>query len=215
MAEEDNVVVKDVNHIHPLPDFVQEGIDYIPSNLFEGKENFLKTLTIFLERLESIDKKMVEMAEMRTILNAEGENLDEIGRQLGIFRNGLNDPEYRAVILILTGNNSKSGTRADIIATLKQLFGDEGVTTYKGHNYRLDINIFNTCMEVTDILPQILDMLPLVTHLRVVENNGYPFGFEGDNQAFGWSSVWDERPSGAGGMTSLVYVSDDEDPFFS
>lgn len=209
MAEE--VVLKDVNHIHPLPDFVKGGFDYLPSDIFNGKENFEKTLRILLERLEFIDKKMVELAELRTTLNAEDAILDEIGRQLGIYRNGLNDPEYRAVIMILTGNNSKSGTRADIIATLKQLFGEDGVTTYKGYNYRLDINIFNTCMEVTDILPEIIDMLPLVTHLRVVENEGYPFGFNGDAQAFGFASVYDSERTGAGGMSTLVYVSDDEE----
>lgn len=209
MAEE--VVLKDVNHIHPLPNFVQDGFDYIPSGIFDGKDNFQTTLRILLERLEFIDKKMVELAELRTTLNAEDAVLDEIGRQLGIYRNGLNDPEYRAVIMILTGTNAKSGTRADIISTLKQLFGDDGVTTYKGYNYRLDINIFNTCMEVTDILQQIVEMLPLVTHLRVVENDGYPFGLEGDAQAFGFASVYDADRFGTGGMSTLIYVSDDEE----
>lgn len=209
MAEE--VELKDVNHIHPLPNFVQDGFDYLPSGIFDNKENFQTVLRILLERLEFIDKKMVELAELRTTLNASDAILDEIGKQLGIYRNGLNDPEYRAVIMILTGNNSKSGTRADIISTLKQLFGDDGATTYKGYNYRLDINVFNTCMEITDILPQILDMLPLVTHLRLVENNGYPFAFEGDAQAFGFASVYDSDRTGAGGMSTLIYVSDDEE----
>lgn len=209
MAEE--VALKDVNHIHPLPNFVQDGFDYLPSGVFDNKENFQTVLRILLERLEFIDKKMVELAELRTTLNASDAILDEIGKQLGIYRNGLNDPEYRAVIMILTGNNSKSGTRADIISTLKQLFGDDGATTYKGYNYRLDINVFNTCMEITDILPQILDMLPLVTHLRLVENNGYPFAFEGDAQAFGFASVYDTERTGAGGMSTLIYVSDDEE----
>lgn len=210
MADEDSQV-KDVNHIHPLPDFVRGGFDYLPSDIFKDKENFNTVLRILLERLESMDQKMVELAELRTTLNATDENLDEIGKQLGIYRNGLNDPEYRAVILILTGNNAKSGTRSDIIATLKQLFGDEGVTTYKGYNYRLDINVFNTCMEIPDILPQIIDMLPLVTHLRLVENQGYPFGMEGDEQAFGFSSVYDSNRQGAGGLSTLIYVSDDEE----
>lgn len=209
MAEE--IVLKDVNHIHPLPDFVQGGFDYVPSDIFDGKENFEQTLRILLERLEFIDKKMVELAELRTTLNAEDAILDEIGRQLGIYRNGLNDPEYRAVIMILTGNNSKSGTRADVISTLKQLFGEDGVTTYKGYNYRIDINIFNTCVEVPEILQQIVDMLPLVTHLRVVENQGYPFGFNGDNEAFGFASVYDTDRTGTGGMSTLIYVSDDEE----
>lgn len=207
----DEIVLKDVNHIHPLPDFVQGGLDYLPRSAFENKEQLLHIMKIFIERLEYIDKKMVELAELRTTLNATDENLDEIGRQLGIYRNGLNDPEYRAVITILTGNKSKSGTRSDVIATLKQLFGEGGVTTYKGYNYRVDINVFNTCMEIPDILPQILDMLPLVTHLRLVENVGYPFGMEGDEQAFGFASVYDSNRTGAGGLSTLIYVSDDEE----
>lgn len=204
---------KDVNHIHPLPDFVSGGINYLPPEIFNGKDNIQKVLKIFLERLELIDQKAVQLAEMRTIINAEGDTLDEIGRQNGIYRNGLNDPEYRAVIIILTGNGAKSGTRSEIISTLKQLFGEEGVTTYKGRNYRMDINIFNTCVEVDLILGEILNMLPLVTHLRVVENEGYPFGFDGDEQAFGWASVYDSQRTGAGGLSTLVYVSDEEDPF--
>jgi len=211
MADDSEQQTKDVNHIHPLENFIQDGVDYLPSEAFTDKTNINKVLRIFLERLEEIDKKMVELAELRTTLNATDTNLDEIGNQLGIYRNGLNDPEYRAVIMILTGNNSKSGTRSDIIATLKQLFGEDGVTTYKGYNYRLDINVFNTCMQVTDILPQIIEMLPLVTHLRLVESEGYPFGMLGDQQAFGFSSVYDTNRDGTGGVASLTYVSDDEE----
>lgn len=117
---EEDIVLKDVNHIHPLPDFVEGGLAYLPYGNLDDKENFVKIMKIFLDRLSFVDQKMVELAEMRTLLNAENENLDEIGRQLGILRNGLEDPEYRAVITILSGGNAKSGTRTDIISTLRQ-----------------------------------------------------------------------------------------------
>ena len=208
-----DVEIKDVNHIHELENFVQGAIDYLPSDVFQTREQFMQIFKIFMERLSFVDKKMVELAEYRTLALAEGDNLDEIGRQEGIFRNGLNDPEYRAVIMILSGNNSKSGTRSDVIATLKQLFGDDGVTTFKGHNYRVDINIFNACVEVKQILDEIIDMMPMVTHLRIVESRGYPFGFKGDDQAIGFGSVFHENKTGVGGIASLIYVSDDEDPY--
>ena len=210
MADE----LKDVNHILPLPDFVKGGLDYLPSGAFEQAVNTMRVIEIFLGRYEDIDKGMVNLAQGRTILNAEGRILDEIGEQHGIFRNGLNDPEYRAVIIILTGNNAKSGTRGEIISTLFQIFGEDGVSTYKGNNFRIDINVYNTCVELSMIIPQILEMLPLPTHLRVVESNGYPFAFSGDNQSFGFSSVFDEdRTTGPGGFASLIYVSDDESPW--
>lgn len=207
MADED---IKDVNHIAPFENFVQEGLDYIPSEVFKDGSNFNTLISLFLRRLQEIDEKLVGLAEKRTLLNAVGSNLDELGNQLGIYRNGLEDPEYRAVIMIMTGSNTKSGTRQDIISILKQLFGDEGVTTYKGFNYRMDINIFNTCVSVRDILSQMLDILPLVTHLRVVESNGYPFAFYGDEQSIGFSSVGDDNRWGAGGCSSLTYTSDEE-----
>lgn len=203
----------DVNHIHPLENFVQGAIDYLPSDVFQSKEQFIAVFKIFMERLSFVDQKMAELAEYRTLAEAEGVNLDEIGLQEGIYRNGLNDPEYRAVIMILSGNNSKSGTRGEVIQTLKQIFGEDGVTTYKGQNYRFDINIFNTCVEIKEILDQLLDMLPMVTHLRIVESDGYPFGFAGDAESAGFASVFDTNRTGVGGCASLIYVSDDEDPY--
>lgn len=207
MAEE-VVVVKDVNHIHPLPDFVQGGLDFLPSDFLDDKERFVKTLTIFLERLKDVDEAMVTLAEYRTVAMAEGLNLDEIGEQLGVFRNGLTDQEYRAVIMILSGTSAKNGTRGEIIGTLKQIFGDEGFTTWKGHNYRVDINITNACFDVKNIMDQIIDMMPLPTHLRVVESEGNAFGFEGDAETAGFSSEREIRDRGVGGIAGLVYTSD-------
>lgn len=206
------VELKDVNHIHPLDNFVQGGIDYLPSEVFQDKEKFIKMLSIILDRLKYVDEQMVKLAELRLLNQAEGVNLDEIGEQMGIYRNGLNDTEFRAIIMIFAGGNSKSGTRSEIIGTLAQLFGTDGFSTYKGLNYRFDINIFNTCVDLAEILPEIIEMLPLVTHLRVTDHSGYPFGFEGDARAFGFGSVHDPVRTGAGGVASLVYVSDDEDP---
>lgn len=206
MAEE--VVVKDVNHIHPLPDFVKGGLDFLPSDFLEDKERFIKTLSIFLERLKAVDEAMVTFSEMRTLSLAEGVNLDELGLQLGIFRNGLTDQEYRAVIMILSGTSAKNGTRGEVIGTLKQIFGDRGFTTWKGHNYRVDINITDSCFDVKNIMSEIVDMLPLPTHLRVVESEGQAFGFDGDPNSAGFASLNDIRHRGVGGIAALVYTSD-------
>lgn len=208
MAEE---VVKDINHIHPLPEFVQGGLNYLPSEFLDDRVNFVSTLTIFLERLKAIDDAAVNLAEKRTLLLAEGVNLDEIGHQLGIYRNGLGDNEYRAVIIILSGNTAKSGTRGEVISTLKQLFGEEGFTTWKGHNHRFDINITSSCFDVDDVISQIIDMLPMPTHLRVVESMGQAFGFNNDPGTAGFSSVSRVASEGAGGISSVVYTSDDND----
>lgn len=202
--------LKDVNHIHPLPDFVQGGKDFLPSGFLDDKKNFVGLMDVFLERLENIDVAMVKMAEDRRVISASGANLDEIGRQLGFERNGLEDNDFRAVLMILSASSRTSGTRSELIASLKQLFGEGNFSTWKGWNYRFDINITNACFDVRNVIQEILDMLPMPTHLRVVESSGTAFGFEEDgNKVAGFGS--DEDVAGfGGGIASEIYVSDDE-----
>lgn len=159
-------LLKDVNHIHPLEDYVDGGIEMLPEEFLRDKHNFVELLKVYLERWEKVDQMMVQLAEMRLLKNAAGGNLDEIGRQMGIFRNGLDDTDYRAVLMILMRSSNTSGTRTELINTLNRLFGEGNFYTYKGDNYRFDINIQEACFDVKNILQELLDMLPMPTHLR-------------------------------------------------
>lgn len=201
--------LKDVNHIHTLPDFVQGGIDYLPGDFLKQKENLVTFLSVYLNRLQKIDEMLVNLAEGRLLANATYMNLDEIGRQLGIDRNGMDDASYRAQITILLASASKHGTRPEVIQTLRQLFGDGNFNTWKGENYRVDIHVLSTCFKLEDLLQEIVDMLPLPTHLRLIESYGRAFGFSGDSETFGFSSVnADKTGSRQGGISRLVYTSD-------
>lgn len=201
--------LKDVNHIHPLPDFVQGGLDYLPGDFLRMKENLVKFLSVFLERLKNIDEMYVDLSENRLLRNATGVNLDELGEQVGIARDGLSDMNYRAIITILLASAAKHGTRSQVIETLSQLFGVGNFSTYKGDNYRFDINVSKTCFELETTLQEIQDMLPLPTHLRLTSSQGTAFGFAGDNSAGGFGSVNKPR-TGEGGMAHLIYTSDDD-----
>ena len=206
------MATKDVNHIKPLDNFVQEGIDYLPGDFMKEKENLVKFLTIYLKRLAAIDVAFVNLAEGRLLNNAAGINLDEIGAQYGLERDGMSDTNYRAIITILLATHARHGTREDIIGTLAQLFGYGNFSTWKGDNYRVDINASKTCFDLESTIEEIEDMLPLPTHLRLTESQGVPFGFNGDTTAEGFSSVGDtnngEPKEGNGGWASIVYTSD-------
>lgn len=203
-------VLKDVNHIHVLPDFVQEGIDYLPGEFLKEKTNLVRFLTIYLERLKALDEMWVKLSEGRMLQNATGVNLDEIGNQVGVDRDGLSDINYRAIMIILLASAAKHGTRPEVINTLDQLFGTGNFTTYKGDNYRFDINVSKTCFEIDTALHEIQDMLPLPTHLRLTETTGMGFGFKGDNFSGGFGSIHQDSRTGDGGLAHLIYVSDDE-----
>ena len=203
--------LKDVNHIHILPDFVQGGIDYLPGDFLKQKENLTTFLTVYLDRLQQIDQMLVDLSEGRLLANAAYMNLDEIGEQLGIERNGMSDDSYRAQITILLASASKHGTRPEVIQTLRQLFGDKNFTTWKGDNYRVDIHVMSTCFKLEDLLHEIIDMLPLPTHLRLIESYGMAFGFNGEQDTFGFSSVNSDKTSSVqGGIARLVYTSDQD-----
>lgn len=201
--------LKDVNHIQPLPNFVEGGLDYLPGEFLRQKENLVKFLTVYLKRMKDLDDMWVKLAEGRLLQNAEGDNLDEIGRQVGISRDGLSDQNYRAIITILLSSAAKHGTRPEVIQTLTQLFGEDNFTTWKGDNFRFDINISKTCFDLITAIPEILDMLPLVTHLRMTESYGYAFGFKGDSKSVGYGSVHNSG-TGLGGYSQVIYVSDSE-----
>lgn len=198
----------DVNHIHPLPDFVQGGIDYLPGDFLAEKTNLVAFLTVYLKRLENIDKMLAELAVGRLLNNASGQYLDEIGKQLRIPRNGLSDADYRATLIIQQASTSRGGTREDVISTLQQLFGRNNFDTWKGGNFRFDINIRKTCLDILQSIDQILDMLPLPCHLRLTESQGKAFGFSGDSTALGFGSVWEDEQYGVGGLATLLYVPD-------
>lgn len=207
MAE---TALRDVNHIHPLPDFVAGGLDYLPGDFLKTKENLTKYLAVYLERLKKIDEMFVELAEKRLLRNSSGVNLDELGAQVMIDRDGMSDINYRAIITILLASASKHGTRSEVLGTLSQLFGNGNFTTYKGENFRFDINISKTCFDLMSALPEILDMLPMPTHLRLTDSSGPAFGFKGDDTALGFGSVNDTTRKGDGGLSHLVYMSDED-----
>lgn len=208
--DQSTATARDVNHIHVLEDYVEGSLNYLPTEFLREQPNLTAFIEVFLNRLKEVDKVAVGLAEKRLLGNATGVYLDEIGKQLGIFRNGLGDEDYRAIITILNGTANKHGTRPEVISVLRQLLGEEAFQTYKGFNYRFDINISSSCFDNASIVQEIKDMLPLVTYLRITESMGFAFGFKGDDMAIGFSTRVNRPVSGMGGWASLVYYSKTE-----
>lgn len=200
--------MSDINFIKPLEDFVQGALDTLPDYLM--KDNTQKFLRIFLDRLETVDNAIIDMAEFRLLANAQGIVLDEIGGQIGVSRNGQVDDDYRTILLIRQLAAGKGGTRSEVTDALNNLFSSAVWYMYKGTNYRIDIYASSPCFELINVLDNIVDLFPIITHLRVVEidYSGNPFGFEGDDSSFGFSGSNDRLSSTAGILGGLRYTSD-------
>jgi hypothetical protein len=157
----------DSNFIKPLDSFVDEVIGYLPDYL--RKDTLIKFMTIFLDRLEALDLSFIQLAEYRLLVNAQGAVLDDIGTQMGIYRNGQSDDDFRAILLIRQAAAGKGGTRTQIAESLSSIFSSSGWELYKGDNYRIDIYAQTPCFELETVADDIIALFPVITHCRIIE----------------------------------------------
>lgn len=198
----------DSNFIKPLDSFVSEVINYLPDYL--RKDNLVKFMTVFLDRLEALDNSFIQLAEYRLLVNAQGVVLDDIGTQMGLYRNGQSDDDFRTILLIRQAAAGKGGTRPQVEEALQNLFSATNWSLYKGTNYRIDLYASSPCFDLVNISEDIVETFPIMTQLRIVETDylNMGFGFEGDEDAGGFGSSNDESASEAGMLLKVVYVTD-------
>lgn len=198
--------IKNVDHIQINPDFVQQGLDYLPEAL--KRSNIENIINIDLQRWKIIEDVLYNLAVNRLLANSSGVYLDDIGARFQIYRNGLDDESYRATLFLRTGEAQKHGTRSDIISVLQQLLGEGTVYTYKGNNYRFDVAVSSPCFDVATTGEDIAALMPLITDLRVVDGYGVPFVFDGDEDGEGFGISDDiEIPSAGGRLYFSAYAS--------
>ena len=198
------------NFIVPLDSFVDEVINYLPDYL--KKDNLVKFLTIFLDRLEALDNAWIELAEYRLLVNAQGVVLDDIGKQMGLYRNGQSDDDFRTILLIRQASAGKGGTRPQVEEALQNLFSATNWELYKGKNYRIDLYASSPCFDLNNVVDDIVELFPIMTQIRMVETDyiNKSFGFAGDDNSLGFGSSNNRQSPNAGMLLKLVYPTDKE-----
>ncbi len=198
----------DSNFIKPLDSFVDEVIGYLPDYL--RKDNLVKFMTVFLDRLEALDLSFIQLAEYRLLVNAKGIVLDDVGTQMGIYRNGQTDDDFRTILLIRQAAAGKGGTRPQVEEALQNLFSAINWELYKGDNYRIDIYAQTPCFELETVADDIIAMFPVITHCRIIETVSAvnSFGFVGDAMSSGFASSNDRNSTLSGALLRIAYTSD-------
>ena len=198
----------DSNFIKPLDSFVSEVINYLPDYL--RKDNLVKFMTVFLDRLEALDNSFIQLAEYRLLVNAQGVVLDDIGTQMGLYRNGQSDDDFRTILLIRQASAGKGGTRPQVEEALQNLFSATNWELYKGDNYRIDLYASSPCFELENIVDDIVELFPIMTQLRIVQTDlvAKSFGFTGDDNSLGFGSSNNRKSPDAGMLLKLVYTTD-------
>lgn len=206
-ADEGSGVSSIIDYLQIDPNFVEESKSLLLDQ-FKTEENVNLLLEFLIEAEEQFQELIVEWSQIRLLDNSYGVWLDEIGNQLGVPRTSNNDDAYKAAIITATRASVSTGTRDGIIGILQSITADTEVGVYIGGKV-VEVNIFSGCFENSQSAEFISRFFPVLTFLRVLLREKTPFGFEGDDNALGFSSVTDTLPSG-GGLCSRVYSTEDE-----
>jgi len=204
-------MAQDVDHIQYRIDensVYNSTLELLPYQ-FSGSENFIKLMYVISEMKQRLHDVIVDVAKFRLIETAYGQQLDNIGEELGVPRAGSTDEEYRILLRIRAYKRKSQGTRPDVIDLISRFTGTSltGTSAYIGPNKTVDLYVTTPCFDVADIVDDILEILPVVTRVKILENNATvgAFGFDGDPSALGFSSANDRNYAEAGGLFKRIY----------
>ena len=178
-------------------------------NQFLDSVNINKFLSIFADVATEIEELYVALSEAFLIENAEGVQLDIIGELLGVDRNGADDETYRGKMAVAIAGLASNGSR-DSIVRMVELVTGATPSVFKGLYHDIYLYIKESCYEPSEIGPDIGQYFPLNTQGMIVVTPFSPFGYEGDDEAFGYGSVVTppgEIASEVGHWSSRVFLS--------
>ena len=185
------------------PNYTSDAKDLLLDQ-FKNSTNYNKVLNVLSSVMQDFENIIVESSEARLFGNAVGEQLDEIGRQLGVARTVEDDNQYRAILALNALRLTNKGTRDELYNILAS-YAAQSVEFVVGNDSQLDINMFAACISSILGVNAIIELLPIGTYYRILDVQGVPFGFDDDDGGFG--SIHD--PTAGGSFTSLLAQSED------
>jgi len=135
--------------------------NYISSKVLEqykGKENWDKILNLITKPFDEIENVIFDLYLKRWIASSEGKQLDNIGYNLSVNRDGLSDDGFRQVIYGFIGQYNSNGTIEDIIrianlmtnsglVSVNELFPAKMIVTVIGDSLLINEDFFKTTLK--------------------------------------------------------------------
>lgn len=175
---------------------------------FKDKQIIEDIFYTIAEQKNKIRDLIVESSEYRLIDNAEGEVLDEVGKQENVERYSTDDPTYRTRIKLNAYKLGMRGTTEDLIDVLSRSTGAPAENVYisKSGNV-IGISVLLPCPDKSVVaLRDVADMLPI--------NTNYKISGRKSAKGFGFGSVHSTVVnSNVGGFSSVHGVGTNSAPF--
>lgn len=174
--------------IEKIDDITSNALDRLPTQ-FKGKERIEGMIAAFTDQLQEIEDVLSDLVEFRALDNAQGAQIDVIGKIVGEPRKGRNDDLYKLWVRARIAINTSRGTPEDLIKVFNIVTGS---TRSHLHEYRpAEVEIFGN-----------------VDFSALVDSGPESFAFAGGSDGLGFGSVYD---SGAGGIIASLgdnYISE-------
>ena len=192
--------------------FIQENQEYTQDvyslvlDQYANKEYYIKFIDLLINIQKDFQRLLVELATSRRLPLAEGEQLTEIGRQLGITRTTDDDNDFRAAIYLSSVKRTADGTR-DSIASALQISTGEYPYLYSGLYHSVDVTINGDIYPSFETVDEVVNLLPVNTNYRILKspiNGSKPFGFYNNTHAGGMASKFLSDTTGCGAMCSKL-----------
>lgn len=185
---------------------------------FRNSENIIKLISIISEMKQRLDDVVVDVAKSRLIATAYGVQLDHIGAELGVARQGASDEDYRIVLQIRILRRKNQGTRPNVVDLISRFTGTnpDEVNIYVGKTKTTDIYFNEGCANTSTTTEELSKILPILSSYRMaVKVGATPFGFcsvddtqsEIDALDFGGFGSTADFPIDGGTMSSLIAAS--------
>jgi len=94
---------------------------------YKGKENFGKLFKVIFKEFDNIESMFWDLHTLRWLDSSEGLQLDNLGYNLSVERQGLSDINYRQIIYAKIGQYNSNGTINEIIKLIKLMTNAEFV----------------------------------------------------------------------------------------
>lgn len=175
---------------------------------FKEKDAYLAFIEVIKDTQKDFERLLVDLAEKRRLPLAEGQQLTDIGQDLGVDRTTDDDNEYRAAIYLAGFKKKAGGTRDEVAAALNQISGTMPFL-YSGLYKIVDVTLNTEGKPSLETIQEITRILPINTSYIIghAPDDSKPFGFDGDDDCGGFGSVNQPDDEDVGGWCSmLAYV---------
>ena len=108
---------------------------------YKGKTNFTKLFEVFSVEFQNIENMFWDLYEKRWITSSEGQQLDNLGYNLDIERQGLSDTDYRQIIYAKIGQYNSNGTIDEISSLVKLMTNADKIIINELYPAKIEITI--------------------------------------------------------------------------